>query len=395
MTSATAWLRRRPAGPATAAAGQVTSLELFFDLVFVFTVTQLTALLGQVDGWAGAGQATLLLVLLWWMYGGYAWLTNAAPPVTPRRRGLLLLGMTANFVTALAIPHATGADRWTFAIGYLVVVGVHAFVYLTEAARVTAGMVVQLLGWNLIAAVLVVLGAALGGRALYVCWVAAVLVEVVVSRLAGFTPLRRLDGGQGPGFGVAPAHFVERHGLMLLIVLGESVLAIGVGLSAGADAIGPGQVVFAAVSLALAAVLYAAYFGTGEDHRAERALERAPASRQHVIALTSYGYALFVMLLSVVFTAAGLHHALAHPTGTLDLARGAHLAGGVAGFWVGLALFRVALGDRDVLVRLAGGLLVLPGIWLATSVSAMAALLLLLAGSSALLLLETRGRSPG
>jgi len=86
-------------------AGQVTSLELFFDLVFVFTITQLTATVLQ-GGWAVTGRSALLLLILWWMYGGYAWLTNAAPPVTRRRQALLVLGMIGNFVTAMAIPHA-------------------------------------------------------------------------------------------------------------------------------------------------------------------------------------------------------------------------------------------------------------------------------------------------
>ena len=129
-------------------AGQVTSLELFFDLVFVFTITQLTATV-LPGGWAVTGRTALLLLILWWMYGGYAWLTNAAPPVTPRRRILLVLGMIGLFVTAMAIPHAYGSDRVVFACGYLVVVVVHAGMYVSEAARITRGMVVQLLGWNM------------------------------------------------------------------------------------------------------------------------------------------------------------------------------------------------------------------------------------------------------
>ena len=86
------------------------------------------------------------------MYGGYAWLTNAAPPVTPRRRALLVLGMIGNFVTAMAIPHAYATDRVVFAVGYLIVVVVHAGMYVTEAERITRGMVVQLLGWNMLGA---------------------------------------------------------------------------------------------------------------------------------------------------------------------------------------------------------------------------------------------------
>jgi low temperature requirement protein LtrA len=97
-------------------AGQVTSLELFFDLVFVFTITQLTTAV-LPGGWAVTGRTALLLLLLWWMYGGYAWLTNAAPPVTPRRRMLLVVGMVGLFVTDLAIPHAFALGESVLAIG--------------------------------------------------------------------------------------------------------------------------------------------------------------------------------------------------------------------------------------------------------------------------------------
>ena len=157
-------------------AGQVTSLELFFDLVFVFTITQLTATV-LPGGWGVTGRtALLLLLILWWMYGGYAWLTNAAPPVTARRRALLVLGMIGNFVTAMAIPHAYGADRVVFAAGYLMVVVVHAGMYVTEARRITRGMVVQLLGWNMLGALLGLIGALFFEDILVWWWLGAFVV---------------------------------------------------------------------------------------------------------------------------------------------------------------------------------------------------------------------------
>ena len=386
-------LRKGTAGGPVAQ--QVTTLELFFDLVFVFTITQLTATLGHDHGWRGAGRAALLLALMWWMYGGYAWLTNAAPPVTPKRRAFLMLGMSGNFVMALAIPHAYTTDRVVFAVGYLLVVLVHAFMYVTESARVTAGMVLQLLVWNTIAAVLVVVGAVLGGRALVALWISAVLVDTVVPRLAARTPLRRLDPGETPAFTLVPAHFVERHGLMLLIVLGESVLAIGVGVSSGVAHIGVAQVAYAVISLALAASLYWAYFGTREDEAAERALEETPEQRQQAVALNSYGYALVVMLLAVVFAASGLHYALAHPLAPVAAEWAAHLSFGVAGFWVGLALFRAAIGRRDLGLRLVAGLALAVTTWLGTQVSGLVQLVALLLGSVAILLVERRTQPDG
>lgn len=380
------WLTRRGGAARPDVAGSVTSLELFFDLVFVFTITQLTATLGHDASWAGVGRVVLVLMLMWWMYGGYAWLTNSAPPVTPIRRAFLLLGMTGNFVMALALPHAYTTDRVVFAIGYLIVVGVHSAMYLTQSARVTRGMVLQLLLWNGLAAALIVVGAVLGGTTLVTCWIAAVLTETVLPRLAGRTPLRRLDTGEA--FALQPGHFVERHGLMLIIVLGESVLAIGVGLGSGVDTIGIAQIVFAAVSLALAAVLFWAYFGTGEDDAAEAALTAAPTHRHQPMALASYGYAFAVILLGVVFAAAGLHHALEHPTATLATPYALLLAGGCAVFWVGMSGFRRALGRRDVGARLLGGLLLLVAAPVGVGVSAFAELVVLLAGSVAILVAE-------
>jgi low temperature requirement protein LtrA len=370
-------------------AGQVTSLELFFDLVFVFTITQLTATV-LPGGWAVTGRTALLLLLLWWMYGGYAWLTNAAPPVTPRRRILLVLGMIGLFVTAMAIPHAYGSDRIVFACGYLLVVVVHAGMYVSEAARITRGMVVQLLGWNMAGAVLGLVGALFFEEILAWWWLASFLVAVVLPRLVPIPALRRPEDDGGASFELVPRHFVERHGLMLLIALGESVLAIGIGLGTGVEAIGPDRIAFAAISLLLAATLYWAYFGIGEDARAEAALEALPADRAQVAGLSSYGYAFCVVLFGIVLSAAGLHHALGHPTERLGWEYAGQLCVGVGVFWVGLGLFRLALGFPGAVRRVALGAMLGAVTVVGATLSGLLALVCLLVGSVALVLVETR-----
>ena len=374
-------------------AGQVTSLELFFDLVFVFTITQLTATV-QPGGWEVTGRSALLLLILWWMYGGYAWLTNAAPPVTPRRRSLLVLGMIGNFVTAMAIPHAYGADRIVFAAGYALVVLVHADMYVTEAARITRGMVVQLLGWNMLGAALGVIGAVFFEDILVWWWLGAFVVAVVLPRLVRITSLNVAEEDGGPSFELVPGHFVERHGLMLLIALGESVLAIGVGLGTGAQAIGGEQIAFAAISLLLAATLYWAYFGVGEDNRAEAALDAMAPEQAQAAGLASYGYAFWVILFGIVLTAAGLHHALVHPTEELTWEYAGQLCVGVGLFWVGLGLFRFTLHLPVALARILGGVALGALIVVGAEVSGLAALVCLLLGSAGLVLLEQH-RSPG
>ena len=374
-------------------AGHVTSLELFFDLVFVFTITQLTATV-LPGGWALTGRTALLLLILWWMYGGYAWLTNAAPPVTPKRRVLLVLGMIGLFVTAMAIPHAYGSDRVVFACGYLVVVVVHAGMYVSEAARLTRGMVVQLLGWNMAGAVLGLVGALFFEDILVWWWLASFVVAVGLPRLFSVTALNQPEDDGGPSFTLVPGHFVERHGLMLLIALGESVLAIGVGLGTGLEAIGLEQIAFAAISLLLAATLYWAYFGVGEDSRAEAALDALPAERAQAAGLASYGYAFWVILFGIVLSAAGLHHALVHPTDRLDWGFAAQLCVGVGLFWVGLGLFRLTLGLPGALPRLAGGVVLGAITVVGALASGMLALLCLLLVSALLVLVEQHAERP-
>jgi len=379
--------RRRDVG--LPVAGQVTSLELFFDLVFVFTITQLTATELE-GGWGVTGRTALLLLLLWWMYGGYAWLTNAAPPVTARRQVLLVLGMIGFFVTALAIPHAYGADRVVFACGYLFVVAVHAGMYVTEARRITRGMIVQLLGWNMIGALLGLVGALFFEDILVWWWLGAFVIAVVVPRFVTISSLNEPEEDGGPSFELVPGHFVERHGLMLLIALGESVLAIGVGLGTGVESIGVDRIAFAAISLLLAATLYWAYFGIGEDDRAEAALRALPPARAQATALASYGYAFWVILFGIVLTAAGLHHALVHPTETLTWEYAGQLCVGVGVFWVGLGLFRLSLRLPDARPRLAGGVVLTGLIVVGATVSGLAALVCLMLGSAALVLWEQR-----
>jgi low temperature requirement protein LtrA len=373
-------------------AGQVTSLELFFDLVFVFTITQLTATV-LPGGWAVTGRTALLLLLLWWMYGGYAWLTNAAPPVTPRRRTLLVMGMSGLFVTALAIPHAYSSDRIVFACGYLLVVMVHAGMYVSEAARITRGMVVQLLGWNMAGALLGLVGALFFKDILVWWWLGSFVVAVVLPRLFSVTALNQPEVDGGPSFELVPGHFVERHGLMLLVALGESVLAIGVGLGTGVESIGLDRIAFAAVSLLLATTLYWAYFGVGEDARAEAALDAMPAARGQAAALAAYGYAFWVVLGGIVLSAAGLHHALAHPTDRLSWEYAGQLCVGVGLFWVGLGLFRLTLGVPGALPRLGCGVVLGAVIVVGVTVSGLVALLCLLVGSAALVLFEERAEA--
>src|SRR5262249_9181763 len=187
---------------------RVSALELFFDLVFVFTVTQLTAVLTHDLSWSSLGQVVLMLGLIWWMYDGYAWLTNAVSTRGAAARAAMLGGMAGYLIIALAIPGAFHGSGLSFGLAYAVVVAVHAPLYVSLASDRSAQAIRGIVPFNLASAVLVVIGGALGGTAQAVLWTVAVVLEWVTPRLAG-------GGESQQEFEIAPAHFVERHGLVI------------------------------------------------------------------------------------------------------------------------------------------------------------------------------------
>ena len=180
---------------------RVTTLELFFDLVFVFTLTQLSVLLSEALSWERLLQSFFIFIILFWMYGGYVWLTNSVPPVTPERQLLLIAGMSAFLICALAIPNAFGDTGITFGIGYLIVIIVHSLMYM-RAVGWKAGRFVPL---NFLSAALVIAAGLSDGATQYALWVLAILCHVVTSLLS-----------TGIQFDIQVGHFVERHGLLFL-----------------------------------------------------------------------------------------------------------------------------------------------------------------------------------
>ncbi len=329
---------------ASSEANRVTTLELFFDLVFVFTITQLTAVLYHAPTLRSLAQVVLMLGVIWWMYGGYAWMTNAVRAHTAIRRLLLLGGMGGYFVLALAIPNAFSSSGLAFGLAYLVVVGVHATLFTRASSASAAKAILTLAPYNLGSALVIVAGGAIGGTAQYVLWSLAFAFEWL-------TPVIRRSGG----FEIAPAHFVERHGLVVLIAVGESVVAIGIGASH--LAVDAGLVAVAALGLGLSACLWWLYFGSGDDERAERALAAMTPVRRSRGALRGYGYWHLPMLLGIVTIAAAERLAFAHPFTALSWSRAAMLAGGVAVFLVGDVLFRRELVIGSSKVRAAAALL--------------------------------------
>jgi low temperature requirement protein LtrA len=308
---------------------RVTTLELFFDLVFVFVVTQLTTVLRHRPGLDGLARVLVVLCLIWWMYGGYAWMTNAVPLQRVHHRLLLLAGMGGFFVAALAVPTAFDGSGLAFGLGYLVVVVVHAVLYARGSSGANARAILRIAPWNLLFAAAVVAGGALGGTAQWLLWASA-----------GAWPWLRALIQRPQGFVIGASHFVERHGLVVIVALGESVVVIGA--AASGLAIDIGLVVVALLGLALTAALWWTYFGDERD--VESAFDALARDDQRHVAITAFGYAHFVLLLGIVAVAAALKEAIAHPADPLPTAFAVQLGAGTAAFVAADVAFRQLLG---------------------------------------------------
>jgi low temperature requirement protein LtrA len=334
---------------------RVTTLELFFDLVFAFTLTQLATLLAS--GFTGADVARVLLIfgLLWWMYEGYAWLTNARPPVHTAERLLLLVGMAGFLTIGLAIPDGFGGGSLALGLGYLVVVIVHACLYF----RVNRN-IVRVAPFNVASALLVTGAGLLHGPtgavrpAGYVLWITALAVQLG-------SPLIVHPKGL---FDLRPAHLSERHSALLLVALGESVAAIGVGVGrlAGHSGAENARLIAAALlGLGLAATLWWIVFGAGDEEETERVLTAASSERRTALALSAFFYGNIPLLLGLVAMAAAVGQVIAHGVSLVaGPARAAVVLGaGAALFLAGDVWIRRLLRTGPVRLRAVAALLAL------------------------------------
>ncbi|MFJ2667845.1 low temperature requirement protein A [Nocardia fluminea] len=308
---------------------RVTTLELFFDLVFVFTLTQLTHVFIHHPGWTAVGQIALIFAIIWWMYGGYVWLTNEVAPTTSSRRTWLLLGMFGFFVLALAIPDAFHGTGLVFGIGYVLVTTVHTAMFFFSGGAGAHIAITRIGPLNALGAALVLVGGIAHGWLQYVCWTLAFVVQLLSPYL--------VDTGD---FVVRARHFCERHGLVIIVAIGESIVSIGAGLTG--QRLTVGLIANVALGLTLAYVLWWAYFGL-DDERGEHALAAVPSRDRSKVAILAYSYALVPLLVGIVMTAAGINMSIAHGDEPASLAAASALSGGVALYFLGQFCFRSAL----------------------------------------------------
>jgi low temperature requirement protein LtrA len=320
----------------------VTVLELFFDLVFVFVVTQLTDLVLQSHTVSGYLQAAAVLWVVWWMYDGFAWLSNNVGPTTTSTRLPMLVAMAAFLVVATALPDAFAQDRWVFAAAYLVIVLVHGFSFLRSSVGGSARAIVAIAPVNLGMAAGLVLAAALPERLRWLGWAVAVALPFV-------SLVRQVEGG----FGLRPAHFAERHRLMLIIALGESILAVG---RSAQGHLGEAAYLSAVLlAMVLVALLWWVHFADDVAlHRVEQVVER-PEGMSARSALVAFSLGYLVLVVGLVLVAAGLHVAVHDPGHHLGWRVSVTMASGAATYLLGTVFYldRLGIGGRRWLVVMA------------------------------------------
>lgn len=316
---------------------RVGSIELFFDLVFVFALTQLTSLVAHPHGPADYGKALLVFMTLMWIYNGYLWLGGNIELGGENRRRLTFVAMAGFFVMALSIPAVFDAGGLPYALGLLTVTAIHVLLFRTSKNS-SARAIWLIAPYNFGAAVLVLAAAFVHPPYDWPLWVAAVATLLVTS-----VQTREY------GFQLSPRHFAERQGLLLIIALGESIVAVGGGV--GDLALSGPLLAYCMLALMLSALLWWTYFHR-DDARAEHAFVHAAPAQRTRMAILGYGYGHFAMITGIILIAAGLKVGVAHPTGHPDAIGVWNLTFGLGLYLLGDVTYRRIVGIGPGWVRL-------------------------------------------
>ena len=355
---------------------RVTPLELFFDLVFVLAITQCTALMAHENSWEGIAKGMLVLGILWWAWVGYSWLTSVVDPEEGTVRLVIFGAAAALLVAALSVPTAFDESAGIFAGAYAIVRAAHIWLFIL-ASRDDPALRTSVKGL----AVSTAIGCGLLGAAAFTdgtlqgaLWALALLLDMGGPYFFGTE-----------GWKLVPHHFAERHGLIVLIALGESVVAIG----AGADRRVDGGVVAAAViGMVVAAALWWLYFDVVALVAARRLVNAAAGSERNAVARDSFSYLHLPMIAGIVLIALGVKKTLAHTGAELHSVPAAALLGGAAIYLLAHVAFRwrnVHRFSGQRVIAAAGSVALVP---IAAHVAALLTLALLAAVLTTVVLYE-------
>jgi low temperature requirement protein LtrA len=355
---------------------RVTPLELFFDLVFVLAITQCTALMAGDPTWTGLAKGLAVLAVLWWCWGGYAWLTSVVDPEEGAVRLVIFGAMASLLVAALCVPGAFDDSAFIFALAYGAVRIAHILLFVL-ASRDDPGLrysVLTLAASTALGVGLLTAAAFVDGWAKAGLWAVALLLDISGPAFFGVE-----------GWKLVPGHFAERHGLIVIIAIGESIVAIGVAVTTEVDA---GIVAAAAAGTVVAAGLWWLYFDVVALVAQRRLATATPGREQNSMARDSYSYLHYPMVAGIVLVALGMKKTLGDVGKELELVPAAALLGGTAVYLLAHVGFRLRNVHTLNKQRLLTAVLLVAAIPVATEIPALASVVLVAAVLALLIVYE-------
>ena len=370
--------RTRRIAPVMRSEENVKPLELFFDLVFVLALTQCTALMADDPTWKGLARGVLVLGVLWWAWVGYSWLTSVVDPEEGVVRFAIFAAMAGLLVVALCVPEAFGDSALLFACAYGLVRAAHIALFVVASRddpgfrrSVTGLGIGTATGVGLLVAASFADGVPQGGL-----WALALLLDMGEPYVFGADDWK-----------LSPAHFAERHGLIMIIALGESIVALGVGAE-GLE-VDAGVVAASVLGIGVAAALWWLYFDI-VALVAERRLAHAAAGReQNEIARDSFSYLHFPMVAGIVLVALGLKKTLEHVGDPLETVPAVAMLGGAGLYLLAHVAFRWRNVHRFSVQRVVAAAALAAFVPVALEMPALATLGVLTAALSVLIAYET------
>jgi low temperature requirement protein LtrA len=343
----------RPEQPLVSPVDQsATFVELFFDLVFVYSVTQVVRLLHHDFTWSGAGQSLLVFWLVWWAWTQFTWALNAANTEHTHIQFWTLTATAVAFFMAVALPDAFHGGGLAFAIPYVTVrvigLAVYTWVAWERPDQQKAVRTFGLLSMGGLAAALA--GGAAGGSAQFWWWGLTIVLDILAAAA----------GGREEGWDLHPEHFGERHGLFVIIALGETLIVTAGGLAGAAWT--ETTITVAALAVGISCALWWTYFPVSKP-LLEEAMAHHSGSRQSSMARDAFSLLHFPMMCGVIAYAAAVEAVAAHPGEPIGLPGRIALALGLFLFVGGMAasMWRATCGrlwPRVVIVTLTSGLVV-------------------------------------
>jgi low temperature requirement protein LtrA len=344
--------------------------------VFVLAITQVTAMMADDPTWEGLARGLIVLAALWWCWAAYAWLTNAIDPDEGGTRIAMLTAMTGILIVAIAVPGAFNENAFEFGIAYAFVRLMHLILYAVGTRNTDAlAAVKRMTPTSLAAPALIIAASFFDGVPQGLFWVTALVLDYGGVLI-----------GRGRGWTLYPAHFAERYGLIVLIALGESIVALGIGASSSLE-LTSAEIAAAALAAILASALWWTYFDV-TALVAERRLSEAQGAERARLARDSYSYLHLPLIAGIVLLALGIKKTLEKTSAPLDDVTAFALCGGVGLYLLGHVARRARAMHTFGTHRFIAAVVAFALIPVAQEIDALASLAVLAAVTSTLVAYE-------